>query len=165
MTQQSASVVTVILAIVAAGLYLITVKNPFGLGRAPVVLCIIAAALITFFWFLSGSRGSSADTPFDEGAVRKAIAGAIVVEYLLLVAIFAFWREDPNDPASKLLPLTEVLLTHFTTTVGVVIAFYFGASAYVEAKSRTPGGASKDGGKGSSAQPTAAGDAPPAARP
>jgi hypothetical protein len=33
-------------------------------------------------------------------------------------------------------PITQTLLSNFTGIVGVVIAFYFGASAYVEAHSK-----------------------------
>lgn len=162
MNRQFAGIVTVILAIVAVGLYIHTQNTNV---RGTLVFSVSAAALITFFSFASSSRGSSADTPTNEGAFRRAVAASIVVEYILLVGTFAFWKDDPNDPSSKLAETTKLLLTHFTTIVGVVIAFYFGASAYVEAKSRTQRDGSQAGGSASVAQSSAAGDTPPAARP
>jgi hypothetical protein len=160
MKRQIALVLSLILAIVAAGFYIHTRNTDV---RAPLAFCVIAPALITFFWFVSGSRGSPADTLFDDGVLRKATAGSIVVEYLVLVGTFAFWGEG----TAPLPPMTALLIPSFTTIVGVVIAFYFGASAYVAARSRTQGGAIKDGGndKGSPDQPRAARGALPAARP
>jgi len=159
MNRQLAGLAAVILVIVAAGMYL-TAKDPLGLGYAPSAFSAIAAALITFFWFTPAPRPGTDDTSVDEGQQRRAIASAILVLDLILVGSFAFWREGaPLSEESKL------LLSNFTTTVGIVIAFYFGASAYVEGKTRTRSGASTNGGKGSLSQPGTAGDAPPAARP
>lgn len=166
MNRHTPTVVAAILAIVALGLYL-TAKDPFGLGRAPAAFCAIAAALITFFWFVSGARLDPADSPFDTGALRTAVAASMTVLYVILVGTFAFWepRLDEHGKQIPLADITSLLLTNFNNIVGVVIAFYFGASAYVEVKGRTQSGGSKNGGKGSPTQPTAAGDAPPAARP
>lgn len=119
---------------------------------------MIAAASITFFWLVSDMRPALSKITFDEGALRRAIAGSIVVEYLVLVGVVAFWEGGPET----LPPITQALITSFTTVVGVVIAFYFGSSAYVEAKTRrTLGGAGTPVGdsKASSAQPTLPADA------
>lgn len=129
MKRQNALILSLILAIVAIGFYVHTRDTNV---RAPLAFCVIAAALITFFWVLSGSTGSGAGLPSEDGVLRKAIAASLVVEYLVLVGTFAFW----GGATEALAPLTQQLVTSFTTIIGVVIAFYFGASAYVEAKGR-----------------------------
>ncbi|MEM9160303.1 MAG: hypothetical protein AAGB46_14760 [Verrucomicrobiota bacterium] len=62
--------------------------------------------------------------------MRSAIAGAIVIQYLTLVATVAYF----NKPLEEVHPLTQMVLTNFTTIVGIVIAFYFGSSAYLQKK-------------------------------
>lgn len=65
-----------------------------------------------------------------ESALRHAIAGSIVLSYIVLVSITAFFKESTDT-----LPvLTQLLLSNFTMIVGVVIAAYFGSSAYIEGK-------------------------------
>jgi hypothetical protein len=80
-------------------------------------------ALVTFFGMLEldvpGVRSAGEDR------IRRAIAVAVVTMYLVLVATMAFF-EIPVQ--------LEGLLLNFTTTTGVVIAFYFGSSAYIEAR-------------------------------
>ena len=58
--------------------------------------------------------------------MRTAMAGAIVVEYLTLVGTLAFFVQG------ELPPIAQTMITNFTTVVGIVIAFYFGASAFVQ---------------------------------
>lgn len=82
-------------------------------------------AIVTFFGALALDVPASRELVGSDLRIRRAIAIAIVTVYLVLVAITAFFQ----TPA----PL-EGLLLNFTTTAGVVIAFYFGSSAYVEAK-------------------------------
>jgi uncharacterized membrane protein len=104
MIRHCAGLVVVILAVVAAGIYM-TAKNAFELGNAPVSFSAIAAAVVTFFWLTPGSRASAADTSVDEGLQRRAIASAILILYLILVGTFAFWRQDQTmAEESKLLP-------------------------------------------------------------
>jgi hypothetical protein len=54
------------------------------------------------------------------------------VEYLIIVALVAFIKHGYEQIA----PITQTMVTSFTTIVGVVVAFYFGASAYVQTKER-----------------------------
>jgi hypothetical protein len=58
--------------------------------------------------------------------MRTAMAGAIVVEYLTLVGTLAFFVQG------QMSPIAQTMLTSFTSVVGIVIAFYFGASAFVQ---------------------------------
>jgi multisubunit Na+/H+ antiporter MnhC subunit len=130
MKRQNALALAMMLAIFMIGFYLHTRDNEL---RAPLAFCVIAAGLITFFSVLSNSTDKGAESPSEDGALRKAIAASVVVEYLVLVGTFAFW----GGAQESLAPMTQQLITSFTTVAGVVIAFYFGASAYVEAKRHT----------------------------
>jgi uncharacterized membrane protein len=116
--------VIVILALLGGGIALERILN----NTRPIALATVAAALITFFVFASTMQGSPTAGLSPESRLRTAMASALVVEYVVLVGISAFIRQGPE----KLLPLTATLLTSFTATIGVVVAFYFGASAYVE---------------------------------
>jgi hypothetical protein len=76
--------------------------------------------LVTYFGILS-------QTGVNEAGLRAATASAVLTVYLVLVGEVAFFR-SPNETPE----LTKSMLTHFTTVVGIVAAFFFGASAYVE---------------------------------
>lgn len=52
--------------------------------------------------------------------------------YLVLLGVVAFWHGDERVPE-----ITQTILGSFTATVGVVIAFFFGSSAYLEARAGT----------------------------
>jgi protein-S-isoprenylcysteine O-methyltransferase Ste14 len=100
----------------------------------PLAFCTPAAGVIAFFHLYTDriAGSASADTAIARDArLRSAIAGAVVVQYLVLVGIVAYFLSG----AEKLPALTETMLTSFTTVTGIVVAFYFGATAYVEAKS------------------------------
>jgi hypothetical protein len=127
MKRQLALILGLILLIVAGGFYVHTQNTDL---RAPLAFGVIAPGLITFFWLLSDPKGSSPDQTLSAGILRKAIASSIVVEYLVLVGTFAFW----GGATEALSQLTSTLVNSFTSIVGIVIAFYFGASAYLDAK-------------------------------
>ena len=85
-----------------------------------------AIGIITFFGTLQEcERGN------DERSIRRAITVATVTMYFVLVGVTAFFRGKDDMPE-----VAMSLLGTFTATVGVVVAFYFGSSAYVEAESR-----------------------------
>lgn len=92
-------------------------------------LALIATALITFFGFLW--RGKD-DPGLDEGDMRTAITVSVVTVWPVLVSLAAFLPEQ--TPGGQLPEITNTMLTSFTTITGVVIGFYFGASAYVQGK-------------------------------
>lgn len=109
------------------------VVNYFFGTKAPLAFSTVAAALIAFFWFASDSKQLASTGGQGEGSFRKAIAAGIVVEYLVVVGLVAYLQGATDK---TLPPITEAFVTSFTSIVGVVIAFYFGASAYVEVKSK-----------------------------
>jgi peptidoglycan/LPS O-acetylase OafA/YrhL len=84
-----------------------------------------AIAILTFFGILPLDITETRDQAQGEARVRRAIAISVIVVYLVLVSTFAFLDVPPE---------LEGLLLNFTTTTGVVMAFYFGSSAYLEAR-------------------------------
>jgi hypothetical protein len=50
-----------------------------------------------------------------------------------LIGIVAFFKEGPE----KMPIITQTMLSNFTAVVGVVIAFYFGSSAYIQSKKQS----------------------------
>jgi hypothetical protein len=112
------------------------------IGRAPLVFCAVAPAIITFYWLL-GVR-EIRDISFDSGLVRTAVAGAITVLYVVLIGIFVFWEPSVDASGKAIQPaeISNLLVSSFTNVVSVVIAFYFGASAYVQVRTQIQRGAS-----------------------
>lgn len=88
-----------------------------GSGLFVFFICILAAQDVGVTWISSPEH------------IRATIAIAIVVEYMVMVGIAAFFHGWGKDPIP---PVTQTLITSFTSVVGVVIAFFFGASAYVQ---------------------------------
>ena len=116
-----------ILAIVASGLLL----NKYWVPRAPLAFATIAAGVITFFYCVS-ARGF---TSGGEGRMRGAIASAIIVQYIVMVGFVAYFTPSYSKE-QQLDAVAAMLIPSFTSIVGVVIAFYFGASVYVEAQNK-----------------------------
>jgi hypothetical protein len=136
MDKQTLKLVGLLLGIVAVGLYLL---DNFGLGRRPTAFSAIAAALITFFWFISGARRNSIDN--FGSAMRTAMAASLTVLYIVLIGIFSFWQPYFHEGEEVGTPdITTLLINNFTYLMGVVIAFYFGSSAFVEAKRESGAG-------------------------
>ncbi|MEW6418260.1 MAG: hypothetical protein AB1480_09075 [Nitrospirota bacterium] len=81
----------------------------------------IASIAIVIFFGLALIEKASISQPWS---LRRPIAATIVVVYLMLVITFAFYMLKEELPK-----ISDMLLTSFTTVVGVVIAFYFGSSA------------------------------------
>ena len=92
----------------------------------------VATSIITFFGILN--FGSDKRSSFSDERLRSAIAASSTMTYLVLVGTAGLFTSGGQSPISQL------LLTSFTATVGVIIAFYFGSSAYVagKAKSKPP---------------------------
>jgi len=94
-------------------------------------LAIISTATITFVSLVMLCERDSPSGALSEQTMRTAISGTIVVVYLVLIS-YATFNFIPGQQS----PIAGTLITSFTATVGVVVAFYFGASAYVQARSK-----------------------------
>jgi hypothetical protein len=93
---------------------------------------VIAVAIISFYGFLW--YGTQRHGSIDEGDMRGAITVAVVTVYLVLVGFVAFYRPISEDAGLKLPEITSTMISSFTTLVGIIVPFYFGTSAYVQAK-------------------------------
>lgn len=108
--------------------YILDSKGPF-----PVM--VISIALITFVSLLLFNQPEDQNKKVDESSMRIAITGTVIIVYLTLVILFSYFQYSP--PGRGELPLvTQSLLTSFTSIVGIVIAFYFGSSAYIQANEK-----------------------------
>jgi hypothetical protein len=100
--------------------------RPHGL----LTFMVVASGITTFVFvlFLEVMRGAREVLPLKGDLLRTPIAAAIVVQYLVLVGIAAFFR--PTDPAhAQEHPVTGAMVASFTTVVLVIIGFYFGTSS------------------------------------
>ncbi|MCK4528418.1 hypothetical protein KAW18_13680 [candidate division WOR-3 bacterium] len=80
--------------------------------------------IVTFFGSLMADIAGANEEGVER--IRRSITFAILTVYLTLVGTMAFFKVQED---------LKGLLLSFTTTTGVVIAFYFGSSAYVDGKS------------------------------
>lgn len=94
-------------------------------------------ALLTFWAMLAIGYNKVGDHPWQESYLRTAIAVSLIAVYLAIVGTVAFYK--PTEGAINLHPMTQQIINSFTTVVGIVIAFFFGSSAYIEAKKRSSG--------------------------
>jgi hypothetical protein len=90
--------------------------------NAYLAMALIAVGVIPFFGFLGFGN-----EPED---MRTAIAVALVTVNVVLLGDVAFFSY--HTESLKLDPLAKRMITSFTTTVGIIIPFYFGASAYAQ---------------------------------
>ena len=95
----------------------------------PLGIASVATGLVTFFWLIGWAKLQSESKDRD-GTLRAAVAGAIVMQYLSMVGTATFF----DVGSGALSNITQTLVSSFTTIVGIVIAFFFGASAYIEVK-------------------------------
>jgi hypothetical protein len=86
-------------------------------------------AVVTFFGFLILGYISRDTLPFSESPLRVAISASTIVVYLTIVGIVSFYA--PIEKDMKLHPMQEQMINSFTTVVGIVVAFFFGSSAYM----------------------------------
>jgi hypothetical protein len=115
--------------IVAAGLAAVIY---FQQSAAYFAFSMIALALVTFFGFLIMGVKPNENPPISSSVLRMSITIAVIALYLSVVALTTFLRNWSDD----IQPLTQNMLSNFNTIVGVVIAFYFTSSAYIEGVER-----------------------------
>lgn len=101
----------------------------------PPAFAIVAIGILTFFELLYNSLQGSQNAPIQDRDLRIAITGSVTTMYLALVGYGAFMR-IPLDQREA--PMAQALVTSFTAVMSVVIAFYFGTSAYLERRNEGP---------------------------
>jgi hypothetical protein len=87
------------------------------------------AVVFTSLVFLC--EGDSDSWSLTEQTMRTAVSGTIVFVYLVLI-IYSTFNYVPEQQSQ----LAATLIANFSAIVGVVIASYFGASAYIQARTR-----------------------------
>lgn len=87
----------------------------------------VTTSIITFFGFLILGVGIGQNGSLNERNLRFAITSSVVITYLVVVGMGIFFVTNNKIPE-----IASTLLTSFTSIVGVIVAFYFGASAYTE---------------------------------
>lgn len=92
-------------------------------GLAILSLSVAAIGIITFWGILIAYNDNQEEV---EGTIRIATAVTIITIYIIIVGIVTFY--PLNGPISD---VTKTMLTSFTAIVGVVVAFFFGSSAYI----------------------------------
>jgi hypothetical protein len=96
---------------------------------------VVGAGLIVFALCILTTHGSRVVWISSPEHIRATIAISIVVEYMVLVGVVAFFHwNQPSGDTTFIPQVTQTLVTNFTSIVGVVIAFFFGASAYVQTR-------------------------------
>jgi len=93
---------------------------------------IASTGLIVFFGVIIQNLRSGTEKEISSESMRLATAGLITSTYIALVAYCVFLAET-----FKLAAFSETLVTNFTAVVGTVLAFFFGSSAYIEARTKT----------------------------
>lgn len=87
----------------------------------------VVLSLVTFFGLLAASETSGRGWGLNKGGMRGAIAATILVVYFFILSINLFIPFEDEMPE-----MMETMVSSFTTILGIMIPFYFGASAYVQ---------------------------------
>jgi hypothetical protein len=94
-------------------------------------LGLIATAVVTFASLIILCQEDSPNWSLTEQTMRTAVSGTIVFVYFCLIVYSTF-----NYVPDQQTPITGTLIANFSAIVGVVIASYFGASAYVQGRTK-----------------------------
>ncbi len=110
----------------------------------PLQAGVALIAVVTFLgvWTIQRRR-PQVDTTSE---MRDAIAAAVVVVYLVILSWSTFFPRITSS-SGTLNPLTSTLITNFTALTGIVIGFYFSATAatkIAEHRSKPPAGQAMD---------------------
>jgi hypothetical protein len=112
------------------------------IGTATIFRVSVAIiGIVTFFGFVWLGYITGGPLALHKEGMRLAIVAAVVVVDLVLVSSVIFFTEGESDEAMS--KLAESFMSQFHTIVGIVIASYFGASAYVQVKSKEMEGSGK----------------------
>ena len=139
--RSSASAVVLIGCLVVAVAAASVFATGYGSTRGAIVFAVVLTALIAFFGFLWIGIQQQPGKVLTDQSMRTAIAASTVLGYLVMVGMGVWFPETAGDSSTTAI----TLLTNFTAIVGVVVAFYFGSTAYVDAKKAQAGGTDSEG--------------------
>jgi len=96
------------------------------------IFAIVATGVSTFYGVLLYALSRNGGAGVRDGHIRPAIAAGLTTMYIVLVGFGVFIvNTDKNQVIDE---LARHLVTSFSSVIGVVIAFYFGAEAFVETR-------------------------------
>ena len=114
----------------------------------PMAFSIGCVGIVTFIGTLTLSNYLSDDPNLAKNEMRKAIAAAFTVVYLVFLGFVIF---DPsanaaNQEATYNTELAKTIVGHFTWIEGIVIGFYFGSRILDKYKESKDAGKNNEGG-------------------
>lgn len=94
-----------------------------------IVLALISIllAITTYFGFMAISQLLGEGVTSNTGGMRTAITSGILLPYFFILSVSIFTTS--SNPLSG---LGQSMVNNFTTTISIIIPFYFGTSAYVQ---------------------------------
>ncbi|MEK6152909.1 hypothetical protein WIW50_06605 [Flavobacteriaceae bacterium 3-367] len=94
---------------------------------------LIGATLIAFFGLLGLPGGIAPDGSIKESRVRLAIAGSLIIIYLVYFGSVVYLDDSPKGVDGKTVEsFAETMMPTLTNLLTVTISFYFGATAAIE---------------------------------
>lgn len=102
----------------------------------PIIVTIISTGVTTFFGFLAHQIRAHPKTGINDSSMRIAITASLVITYFVFVGYTAFYDASTSGKSGNgVSDIARMAITSFTTIVGAAMVFYFGTSAYLQAKS------------------------------
>lgn len=95
--------------------------------RPNIAFSVGGIGIITFFGVIVISNYLSESKFLEKGEMRKAIAASFTIVYIALLSLLTFKGVSLTDSG-----LSQTMIDHFTTLVGVIVAFYFGSRSFDE---------------------------------
>lgn len=92
---------------------------------------MIVIGLVSFYGFI-GLGLKDTTSKISKTDIRLATVVSLLTFYLALIGTVSMFAQGGDLPE-----ITRTMLTHFTTVIGIVIAFYFGSEAYIIAQGKT----------------------------
>ena len=86
----------------------------------------IVLGLTTYFGFMAISQSQDKGWAANIGSMRTAITSAILTIYFFILSVSILLQPEALGEFGK------TMVNTFTTIVGIIIPFYFGASAYTQ---------------------------------
>jgi len=95
-------------------------------------------AFATFFGFVAISQSQDVGWAANVGSMRTAITAGVLALYFFILPISIFLKQNTEMSA-----FGQTMVQTFTTTMSIIIPFYFGASVYAQV--HAPGTSQGDG--------------------